>query len=359
MTGTPGWAWAAAVGVILGLLAVDLALARGQPTMRRAVLVSAGWVAAAGAFGGILLAWRGGAAGQEYFTAYLVEKSLSIDNVFVFALLFQAFAVPAAYQHRVLFAGVLGALVLRAGFIAAGATLLEHLSWAGYVFCGLLIAAAVRIARGGVLVHPGHRLILRALRRVMPVSEDYDGGRFLTRLDGRLAATPLLAVLVVIETTDVIFAADSIPAALGVTTDMFLVFTSNAFAVLGLRALYFVLAGAMARFGYLTQGLTALLAFVGVKMLLAGVVHIPATVSLGVIVAIMATAVLLSAWQRRRPAGPAARPHDLHTGCAGPAPCPDGLDVSTRQVATEDERHQDAALAADATARPAVTAVAK
>ena len=335
MTGTPGWAWAAAVGVILGLLAVDLAMGRGQPTMRRALLVSGGWVAAAVAFGGVLLAWRGGAAGQEYFTAYLVEKALSIDNVFVFALLFQAFAVPAAYQHRVLFAGVLGALVLRAGFIAA-----------------------LRMARGGVHVDTRHGLILRALRRVMPVSEDYDGGRFLTRLDGRLAATPLLAVLVVIEATDVIFAADSIPAALGVTTDMFLVFTSNAFAVLGLRALYFVLTGAMTRFGYLTQGLTALLAFIGVKMLLAGVLHIPATVSLGVIVAIIATAVLLSAWQRRHQAGPARRPHDLHTGCARPAPRLDVLEASTRQVATEGG-HQDAAPAAEATARPAVTAVAK
>jgi len=358
MTGTPAWAWAAAVGVILGLLAADLALSRGWPTMRRAVLASAGWVAAAVAFGGILLAWRGGAAGQEYVTAYLVEKALSIDNVFVFALLFQAFAVPAAHQHRVLFAGVLGALVLRAGFIAAGATLLDHLSWAGYVFGGLLIVAALRMARGGVHVDTRHGLTHRALRRVIPVSADYDGGRFLTRLNGRRAATPLLAVLVVIETTDVIFAADSIPAALGVTTDMFLVFTSNAFAVLGLRALYFVLAGAMMRFGYLTQGLTALLAFIGVKMLLAGVVHIPAMVSLGLIVAIIATAVLLSAGQRRRQAGPAARPHDLHTGCAGSAPRPDVLETSTRQVATEDE-NQDAVPAADATARPAVTAVAK
>jgi tellurite resistance protein TerC len=214
------------------------------------------------------------------------------------------------------------------------------------------------MARGGVHVDTRHGLILRALRRVMPVSEDYDGGRFLTRLDGRLAATPLLAVLVVIEATDVIFAADSIPAALGVTTDMFLVFTSNAFAVLGLRALYFVLAGAMTRFGYLTQGLTALLAFIGLKMLLAGVLHIPATVSLGVIVAIIATAVLLSAWQRRRQARPTARPHDLHTGCAEPAPPPDVLEASTRQVAAEGG-HPNAAPAAEATARPAVTAVAK
>jgi tellurite resistance protein TerC len=248
--------------------------------------------------------------------------------------------------------------VLRAGFIAAGATLLEHLSWAGYVFGGLLIVAALRMARGGVQVDTRHGLILRALRRVMPVSEDYHGGRFLTRLDGRLAATPLLAVLVVIEATDVIFAADSIPAALGVTTDMFFVFTANAFAVLGLRALYFVLAGAMTRFGYLTQGLTALLAFIGVKMLLAGVLHIPATASLGVIVAIIATSVLLSVRQRRRQAGPVARSHDLHTGCAGPAPRPDVLETSTRQVATEGG-HQDAAPTAEATACPAATAVAK
>jgi len=340
--------------VILGLLAIDLVASRGQPTMRRAVLVSAGWVAAAVAFGGIILAWRGNAAGQEYFTAYLVEKALSVDNVFVFALLFQAFAVPAAYQHRVLFAGVFGALVLRAGFIAAGATLLEHLSWTRYAFGALLIAAAVRMVRGGVHVDARNSRILRALRRVMPVSEDYDGGRFLTRLDGKLAATPLLAVLLVIETTDVIFAADSIPAALGVTTDMFLVFTSNAFAVLGLRALYFVLAGAMQRFGYLTQGLTAMLAFIGAKMLLADVVHIPATVSLGVIVVIIATAVLLSAWQRRREAVAAARPHDLHTGCAGPAPHPAVLKGVPRQAATEGERHQDAVLAAEATARPAL-----
>ena len=147
MTGTPGWVWAAVVGVILGLLAVDLAAGRGQPTLRRATVVSAGWVAAAAAFGGILIAWRGGGAGQEYFTADLVEKALSIDNIFVFALLFEAFAVPAAYQHRVLFAGVAGALALRAGFIAAGATLLEHLAWAGYLFGALLIAAAVRMAR--------------------------------------------------------------------------------------------------------------------------------------------------------------------------------------------------------------------
>jgi tellurite resistance protein TerC len=327
-------------------------------TMRRAVLVSAGWVAAAVVFGGILIAWLGGGPGQEYFTAYLVEKALSIDNVFVFALLFQAFAVPAGYQHRVLFAGIAGALALRAGFIAAGATMLEHLSWAGYLFGALLLAAAVRMARGGEPADARHGIILRALRKVMPVSDGYDGGRFLTRAGGKLAATPLLAVLVVIETTDVVFAVDSIPAALGVTTDMFIVFTSNAFAVLGLRALYFVLADAMQRFGYLRQGLTVMLAFIGMKMLLAGVVHIPAAVSLGVILVIIAAAVLLSAWQRRRRPAPAAGPHDLHTGCAGPAPGPAVLDLITRPVATEDE-HTDAVHAADATAHPGRSAVAR
>jgi tellurite resistance protein TerC len=352
VTGAPGWAWAAAICVILGLLAVDLAANRGEPTMRRAVLVSAGWVAAAAVFGGVLTAWQGSTAGQQYFTAYLVEKTLSIDNVFVFALLFQAFAVPAASQHRVLFAGIAGALALRAGFIAAGATMLEHLSWAGYLFGAVLLAGAVRMARGGPSAGAGHGLILRALRRVVPVSEDYDGGRFWTRRGGRLTATPLLAVLVVIEVTDVVFAADSIPAALGVTTDMFIVFTANAFAVLGLRALYFVLAGALQRFRYLRQGLTVMLAFIGVKMLLAGVVHIPATVSLGVILAIIAAVVLLSTGRRRR-----ADSHDLHTGSAVPAPRPGVLEPGTRPVATEDE-HTGAVRAVDATAQPGRGAVA-
>jgi TerC family integral membrane protein len=349
MTGTPGWAWAAAGGVILGLIAIDLAVNRGQAGMRRAVLVSAGWIAAAAAFGVIVILWRGGGAGQEYFAAYLIEKALSIDNVFVFALVFQAFAVPASYQHRVLFAGVLGALAMRAAFISAGATLLEHLSWTGYVFGALLLAAALRMARGGVRGDPRRGLVMRGLLRVMPVTESYEGARFLTRREGKLFATPLLAVLVVIETMDLVFAVDSIPAALGVTTDVFIVVTSNAFAVLGLRALYFVLAGAMDRFAFLSTGLAVLLAFIGAKMLLAGVVHIPVAVSLAVIVAVIASAVLLSMWQQRRPAA-AARPHDLQTPHAGPAYQPALLGPTPRPVATED-KHDGAAVPANATAR--------
>jgi tellurite resistance protein TerC len=321
VTGAPGWAWVAAGCVILGLLAVDLLVNRGQPGMRRAVLVSAAWVAAGSVFGIAITVWQGGDAGQEYFAAYLIEKALSVDNIFVFALLFQAFAVPPAYQHRVLFAGVLGALALRAGFIAAGAALLESLSWAFYIFGAFLLVAALRMARGGIHVDPRRGLVLRGLRKVMPVSEDFDGMRFLTRRDGKLSATPLLAVLIAIETTDVIFAADSIPAAFGVTTDMFIVFTSNAFAVLGLRALYFVLAGAMERFSYLSQGLAIMLAFIGAKMILAPVVHVPTVVSLGVIIVIIAAAVLLSIWKRRRLAAAAA---SAPAGPAPPGPAPAG-----------------------------------
>ena len=320
MTGAPGWAWLAAGCIILGLLAVDLLLNRGQPGMRRAVLVSVAWVAAGTVFGIAVTLWQGGDAGQEYFAAYLIEKALSVDNIFVFALLFQAFAVPPAFQHRVLFAGVLGALALRAGFIAAGAALLESLSWAFYVFGAFLLVAALRMARGGIHVDPRRSLVLRGLRKVMPVSEDFDGMRFLTRRDGRLYATPLLAVLIAIETTDVVFAADSIPAAFGVTTDMFIIFTSNAFAVLGLRALYFVLAGAMERFSYLSQGLAIMLAFIGAKMILAQVVHVPTVVSLGVITVIIAAAVLLSIWKGRRPAAAAApAPGGPGPGEPGPA----------------------------------------
>jgi tellurite resistance protein TerC len=325
VTGAPGWAWLAATAVILGLLAADLLLNRGQPGMRRAVLVSAAWVTAGVAFGVAITLWQGGEAGQEYFAAYLIEKALSVDNIFVFALIFQAFAVPAAYQHRVLFAGVLGALVLRGGFIAAGAALLENLSWAFYVFGALLLVAALRMARGGIHVDPRRGVVLRGLRKVIPVTEDFDGTRFLTRRDGRLYATPLLAVLVAIETTDVIFAADSIPAAFGVTTDMFIVFTSNAFAILGLRALYFVLAGAMERFSYLSQGLAVMLAFIGVKMILAQVVHIPTVVSLAVIIVIITAAVLLSIWKRRRLAAAASAPG----GPVSSTPAPGGPVSST------------------------------
>lgn len=309
MTAAQPWAWAAAACTIAVLLAIDLLVIRGQPRMRTAVLVSIAWVAAAVAFGLLLIPWQGGSTGQEYFAAYLIERALSIDNLFVFALLIRALAVPAGYQNKVLTVGILGALALRGVFIAAGAALLENLSWALYVFGALLLVAAVRTARGEPRSAP-----LAGLRKRFPVSGGYAGMRLLTRQAGKLSATPLLIALVAIAITDVIFAIDSIPAALGVTTDMFVLFTSNAFAVLGLRPLYFVLAGAMERFTYLSQGLAVLLAFIGVKMILTPVVHVPTAVSLGAVAAIIAAAILLSLWQgrRARPAGSPVGPGQRH-----------------------------------------------
>jgi tellurite resistance protein TerC len=296
----PGWAWAATAGTIGCLLVIDLLASRRPPGFSRAAALTAAWAAAGTGFGIVIIATLGADPGQQYFAAYLTEQALSVDNLFIFALLFQSFAVPAACQRRVLLAGVIGALALRGGFIAAGAALIDHLSWALYAFGALLLAAAVRMARGGTGRAPPGGLVLRGLRKVMPVSDDYDGRRFVTRREGKLVATPLLVVLVAVEATDLVFAVDSIPASFGITTNVFIVFTANAFAVLGLRSLYFVLAGAMRRFGYLRQGMTVLLGFIGGKMILAPVLHIPAVVSLGVIVVIIAGSVALSLRQNAR-----------------------------------------------------------
>jgi len=310
MIAVPGWAWAAAAGAIGCLLAIDLLATRRPPGFSRSAALTAGWVAAGAGFGIVIVATLGGNAGQQYFAAYLTEEALSVDNLFVFAMLFQAFAVPAACERRVLFAGVIGALALRGGFIAAGATMLDHLSWASYAFGALLLVAALRMARGGTDSAPSGALV-RGLRRVVPVSADYDGMRFVTRREGRLVATPLLIVLVAVNITDLIFAVDSIPASFGITTNVFIVFTANAFAVLGLRSLYFVLAGALRRFSYLRQGMTVLLGFIGGKMIVAPVLHIPTAASLGVIVAIIAGAAaasLLRSSRQTPPVAPAVRP---------------------------------------------------
>ena len=297
--------------MIFVLLTIDLMASR-RPGMSRAALISAAWLGAGVAFGLILSAWQGADAGQQYFAAYLLEKTLSVDNLLVFAILFRAFAVPLASQHRVLVAGVGGALVLRAGLIAAGAAMLSHLSWAFYAFGGVLLIAALRMARGGVRGDARDGLIQRGLRRVIPVTEDYDGMAFVTRRDGRRVATPLLLVLVAIETTDLVFAVDSIPAAFGVTSDVFIVFTSNAFAILGLRALYAVLARALERLRYLREGMAVMLAFIGVKMILSSVVHIPAAVSLGAIIAVIAATAGLSMLGERHAAAREPGPADKH-----------------------------------------------
>ena len=294
----PLYVWAATLGVIGAMLALDLLVFHRdahEVSMREAALTSAMWVALGVLFGVGVWVVAGGEYGGEYFAGYLIEKSLSVDNIFVFALIFGYFAVPAKYQHRVLFWGVVGALVLRAGFIAAGATLLDRFSWTVYVFGAFLVFTGVRMARQrDEHVDPSRNPILRLLRRRVPMTDDYEGQRFFIRRAGRVLATPMLAVLVVVETTDVVFAIDSIPAIFAVTDEPFLVFTSNAFAILGLRALYFLLAGMISRFAYLKIGLAAVLTFVGVKLLLTHYVHMPIWLSLGVIAGILGTSLVAS-----------------------------------------------------------------
>jgi tellurite resistance protein TerC len=296
------WYWLAAGALILVLLAVDFAVHRGQaaPTLRMAVLVSSGWVVVSIAFGLALGALGGWESGGEYFGVYLTEKSLSIDNIFVFALLFRAFAVPVAYQRRVLFYGVFGALVFRGALIAAGASLIDHFGWVLYILGGLLIVSGTRMARGGELVDPDRNIAIRILRGLFPVTPTYQGQRFVSRVNGVLMATPLLLALLAIEVTDLVFAMDSIPAAFGITSQVFVIFTANAFAVLGLRSLYFVLVGAMDRFTYINVGLAVLLILIGSKMLLEPIISVPILASVGAIIIVIGTSIAVSLWHERR-----------------------------------------------------------
>jgi tellurite resistance protein TerC len=253
--------------------------------------------------------WLFGAeAAGQYAAGYVIEKSLAVDNVFVFALVFASFAVPRAYQHRVLFYGVLGALVFRAAFIAGGAALLGRFHWVLYVFGAFLVVTGVRMFRHrDEQVDLSRSRAVRLTRRLVPMTDTYEGGRFWVRRAGRWLATPLFAVLVLVETTDIVFAVDSIPAIFAVTQEPFLVFTSNAFAILGLRAMYFLLADLMRRFVYLKVGLAAILVVVGVKMLLLDVYKPPIALSLGVIATILTVSVVTS-FRATRPAVPATEP---------------------------------------------------
>jgi tellurite resistance protein TerC len=239
--------------------------------------------------------WQGGTAAGEYIAGYLIEYSLSVDNIFVFVLLLAYFAVPAEHQHRVLFWGIIGALIFRAAFIAGGAALLGTFHFMTYVFGVFLVVTAVRMARSNELeVHPDRSLTLRAMRRLVPMTSGYRGDRFFVKEDGRRMATQLLAVAVVINATDIVFAVDSIPAIFAVTRNAFIVFSSNAFAILGLRALYFVLHGAMQKFKYLQVGLAVVLGFVGAKMLLAFRYELPIWATLVFIAVALGLAVLFS-----------------------------------------------------------------
>ena len=311
----PLWIWLAVLGVIVTMLAVDLVAHRvaHEVSIKEAVAWSGLWLSLGLGFGLVIWAGWGAERAGEYFAGYLIEKSLAVDNVFVFALIFAAFAVPRAYQHRVLFFGVLGALVMRAMFIAAGTTLINRLHWVLYIFGALLLYTAWRMyATRAEHADPSQGRAYRLLSRIVPNTREYHGQRFWIRRAGQLVATPLLLVLLLVEVSDLIFAVDSLPAIFAVTTDPFLVYTSNAFAILGLRALYFLLADLMHRFTHLKTGLAVILGFVGAKMLLVDVVKVPIGVSLAVIATVLAVAVVTSVRSARAPAvasaAPGARP---------------------------------------------------
>ena len=292
------WMWVAFVGLVLALLALDLFVFHREAhevSFREATRFSIFWIVLGLAFGGLIFLWKGSEAGGEYLAGYLLEKSLAVDNIFVFAVLFTYFAVPAKYQHRVLFWGIVGALLFRAAFIAGGAALLEAFHWTMYVFGAFLVVTGARLAvHRDQEVHPERNPVLRLFRKVVPSTSAYHGQRFVVREVGRLVATPLLAVLVMVETTDILFAVDSIPAIFAVTRDPFLVFSSNAFAILGLRALYFMLAGMIKRFVYLKVGLSVVLVFVGAKMLVADLYEIPIWASLLVITVTIGASIWIS-----------------------------------------------------------------
>lgn len=294
----PGWAWIALVAGIAVLLFADLLIVHRKPhaiSMKEASIESAVWITIGLAFTLVILNWQDGQAAGEYLAGYLIEKSLSIDNVFVWAVILNYFAVPAAYQYRVLFWGIFGALVFRAIFIFAGVALIENFDWVLYVFGAFLIFTAFKIARhDNAEIHPEDNPVLKVFRRLIPSTTEYDGQKMFTRRSRKLLATPLFAVLVLIESTDIVFAVDSVPAILAISREPFIVFSSNAFAILGLRALYFVLAGMAGRFRYLNLGLGLVLGFVGLKMLIAEWFHFPIWISLGVIALILTVTIVAS-----------------------------------------------------------------
>jgi tellurite resistance protein TerC len=304
MQDTSLWLWVGFNAFILAMLALDLGVFHRKSheiSVKEATIWSGVWIALAMVFNAGIWYFRGGEAGIQFFTGYLIEKSLSVDNIFVIALIFGFFAVPKIHQHRVLFWGILGALVMRAIFIVAGAALLARFHWIIYIFGAFLLFTGIKMAlHRHEEIHPEHNPVLKLVRRLVPVTNDYHKGHFFVRHADKLMATPLFLVLVLVETTDLIFAVDSIPAIFAVTEDPFLVYTSNIFAILGLRSLYFVLAGVMDKFVYLKPGLAAILVFVGAKMLLTEVYKIPATVSLLVVVSILAVAVIASLRKNRR-----------------------------------------------------------
>ncbi|CAN5621630.1 MAG: TerC family protein [Actinomycetota bacterium] len=305
MTTFPLWAWVSFTALIVGLLVLDLlvfARKSREISFRQATMMSVFWITAALLFGVVVLFVAGPERGGEYFTGYIVEKSLSVDNVFVFALIFSFFAVPSRYQYRVLFWGIIGALILRGAFIAVGAELLDRYEWIVFVFGAFLIFTGIRMAfHNDANVDPEKNPVLRLTRRLVPMTDDFEGDRFFTRHAGKLVATPLFAVIIVVGTTDVVFAVDSIPAIFAITSSAFIVWSANAFAVLGLRPLYFMLAGMMERFVYLSIGLSVILVFVGAKFFYTGIFDekVPIWISLPFIALTVIISILASLWKTR------------------------------------------------------------
>ena len=308
------WLWIGFNLFVLLMLALDLGVFHRKAhviSIREATIWSVVWITLALLFNlGLYFFWdqvsptssyTNSEAALAFFTGYLIEKSLSVDNIFVFVLIFTFFAVPAAYQHRVLFWGILGALIMRGTLIAVGAALLKEFHWIIYVFGAFLIFTGIRMAlHRNEEMHPEQNPLVKLLRKLMPVTDNYEGDKFFLRRAGRLMATPLFLVLLLVESTDLVFAVDSIPAIFAVTEDPFIVYTSNVFAILGLRSLYFLLAGVVDKFYYLKLGLSVVLVFVGIKMVMVDLYKIPVGLSLGVIASILVISVIASLWRAQR-----------------------------------------------------------
>jgi len=310
----PLWAWVAFAAVVLTMLTIDLLAHRGAHVIgfREAAWWSALWVGLSLVFAVVLGFTLGADAGVDFTTAWLLEKSLSVDNLFVFALIFGYFNVPRAYQHRVLFFGVIGALVFRGIFLAAGVAIVSKFTAVLFVFAAILLYSAYKLLKDDDTFDPGTSVAVRLLRKIVPVREEYEGTRFFVTEAGKRVATPLLAVVVAIEAADLVFAVDSVPAVLAVSDDPFIVYSSNAFAILGLRALYFLLSGLLERFHYLSKGLAVILAFIGLKLVLqaghkvisTSIPEIPSIASLGVIITVLTASIVLSL-RRAMPSEPA------------------------------------------------------
>jgi tellurite resistance protein TerC len=290
--------WGGFVLFVVAMLVLDLKFFQRKAHeigIREALLVTAFWIALALAFNAGVYFWGGRKAAFEFLTGFLLEKSLSVDNLFVFLLIFKYFHVPRVYQHGVLFWGILGAIVMRFIFILAGVALIHHFHGIIYLFGAILVVSGVKLWRGkDQEIHPEKNPVLRLFRRLMPVTAEYEDGRFIVKREGRMWATPLLVVLLMVETTDVIFAIDSVPAVLAITLDPFIVYTSNIFAILGLRSLFFALSGIMRLFHHLHYGLSAILVFVGVKMIITDLYKVPIGAALGVIGGVLLLSIIAS-----------------------------------------------------------------